>query len=299
MTREGYVLTDDGVRLFFRRIGDAPATVIVPNGFHLIDDFASLSDHRTLICYDVRNRGLSDAVTDASKVADGILHDVDDLEAVRRHAGFDSIDLLGHSYVGVTVALYAMRYPAHANRVVQVGPAPPDHNKEYPAHLTNNDSTLHDVLGKILELQKERNAYEAVEFCRKVWELLRFIYVTDAANADRIKWGRCELPNERGMMKYWTERILPSLRRLELSGRMLAKATAPVLIVHGTKDRSAPYGGAREWASLLPNARLVTVKDGSHAPWIEDPDAVFTSIATFLDGAWPSAAETVKGVEPL
>jgi len=39
--------------------------------------------------------------------------------------------------------------------------------------------------------------------------------------------------------------------------------TTPVLVVHGTKDRSGPYGGGRDWAAMLPNARLVTVPKGS------------------------------------
>ena len=74
--------------------------------------------------------------------------------------------------------------------------------------------------------------------------------------------------------------------------------TAPVLIVHGTRDRSAPYGGGREWALLLPDARLVTVEDSAHAPWIEAPDLVFDSLNTFLDGAWPEAAERVTVLDP-
>jgi len=64
----------------------------------------------------------------------------------------------------------------------------------------------------------------------------------------------------------------------------------PILIIHGVKDRHAPYGGAREWAIGLPDARLVTIHDAAHMPWIEAPDAVFNSIATFLGGAWPEAA---------
>ena len=78
----------------------------------------------------------------------------------------------------------------------------------------------------------------------------------------------------------------------------LAKVTCPVLTVHGRKDRSAPYGGGREWALVLPNARLVTIDNGGHAPWIEAPDIVFGAIDTFLDGEWPAAAERVDVLDP-
>jgi pimeloyl-ACP methyl ester carboxylesterase len=52
----------------------------------------------------------------------------------------------------------------------------------------------------------------------------------------------------------------------------------PVLVVHGTKDRSAPYGGGRDWAAMLPNARLVTVTNAGHVPWIEKPGEVFDTL---------------------
>jgi pimeloyl-ACP methyl ester carboxylesterase len=65
--------------------------------------------------------------------------------------------------------------------------------------------------------------------------------------------------------------------------------TCPVLVVHGTADRSAAYEGGRAWARRLPNARLLTVDGVAHAPWIERPD-IIGDLARFLDGAWPAAA---------
>jgi pimeloyl-ACP methyl ester carboxylesterase len=64
----------------------------------------------------------------------------------------------------------------------------------------------------------------------------------------------------------------------------------PVLVVHGINDRSAPYGAGRDWAALLPNARLLTVDNAGHVPWIEAPELVLGSIRTFLDGEWPALA---------
>jgi pimeloyl-ACP methyl ester carboxylesterase len=72
---------------------------------------------------------------------------------------------------------------------------------------------------------------------------------------------------------------------------------SPVLTIHGTRDRQAPYGGGREWALTLPDARLVTVENAAHLPWIESPEKVFGSIKTFLDGAWPDAAQQVTSVD--
>jgi pimeloyl-ACP methyl ester carboxylesterase len=39
------------------------------------------------------------------------------------------------------------------------------------------------------------------------------------------------------------------------------------------------------------DARLVTIQDGGHAPWIEAPDRVFQSIDAFLGGERPAAVK--------
>ena len=290
---EGYLTTDDGVRLFYRKAGTGPSVVLVPNGIYLFDDFAPLATNRTIIFYDVRNRGRSDHVDEPAKIARGIHHDVDDVDAVRRQFSAGTVDLIGHSYAGVTVALYAMKYAGGARRVVQIGAMGPDATKQYPPELMNADATSRDVFTKLAELQKERSALDPVEFCARFWSVLRALYVVDRANVERIKWSRCELSNERNFMKYWMGSLLPSIQRLQIAPEEAANAKAPVLVVHGAKDRSAPYGGGRDWAALLPDARLVTVGDGGHAPWIEAPDLVLDAIETFLGGQWPEAAEQV------
>jgi pimeloyl-ACP methyl ester carboxylesterase len=120
---EGYVSTGDGVRLFFRQIGRGAKPVLIPNGFHMADDFDCLCEDRTLIVYDLRNRGWSDQVSDMSKLSAGIHNDVDDLETVRRHFGISQVDVIG------------------VNRVVQIGPMQPHARKQYPAHLMCADPT--------------------------------------------------------------------------------------------------------------------------------------------------------------
>ncbi len=283
----------DGVRLYFRKVGSGSKAVIIPNGMYLQNDFRHLYDWRTLIFYDVRNRGLSDQVSDGSKLARGIQQDVDDLEALRRHFGIEPADLIGHSYIGLMVGLYAMKYPAYVGRVVQISPMQPDPAKQYPGHLAYADATSAAVMAEIGHMMQQPPSGDPEEVCRKFWLVLRLIYVADPKDADRIDWGRCELPNERNFMQYWTAHILPSIQSLNMTSEEMAKAKAPVLVVHGMKDRSAPYGGGRDWAMRMADARLVTVENAGHAPWIEAPELVFGSIKAFFDGAWPEVAKIV------
>ena len=243
-TSDGFITVEDGVRLYFQQVGSGPKAVIIPNGFHLLDDFRHLGHWRTLIFYDVRNRGRSDSVTDPAKLARGIQQDVDDLDAVRRHFGIEHADVIGHSYIGLMVALYAMQHAVLVGRVVQIGPMQPDTATQYPAHLTYADAVLAEAMAKIGQMMKERPSGDPEEVCRKFWMVLRAIYVADPKDAERIDWGRCELPNERSFLQYWTAHLLPSIQSLKLTAEEMGKAKAPVLIVHGAKDRNAPYGGA-------------------------------------------------------
>jgi pimeloyl-ACP methyl ester carboxylesterase len=155
------------------------------------------------------------------------------------------------------------------------------------------DAITESVFSRLANLQREEQATSpAIEFCEKVWSILREIYVTNPADAVRIEWSRCELPNERAFMRYWLQWLQPSLHRLDITADESCHAAMPVLVVHGTRDRSAPIGGARDWLLQLPDARALAVRDAGHAPWIEAPDLVLPALRTFLDGRWPEAAST-------
>ncbi len=297
--RQGWVTVEEGVELWFTVRGEGPETVVVPNGMYWLEDLAPHASGRRLIVYDLRNRGRSSTIADPAKLARGVLNDVDDIEALRRHFGLEKLTLVAHSYVGLVVALYAMRHPQAVARLVQVGPSEPFAGKQYPSHLTgaSADDVLRNVFSRIGELRAAPRSTDPVEHCRDVWAILREIYVTDPADAAGIDWGRCELANERGMMAYWMSHLVPSMRALELTAADFARAIAPALVVHGTRDRSAPYGGAREWAMLLPDARLLTIEGAGHAPWIEVRERVLSAIDAFLSGEWPPDAERVTSLE--
>jgi pimeloyl-ACP methyl ester carboxylesterase len=191
------------------------------------------------------------------------------------------------------VILYALQYPERVNRVVQIGPAQPNAAKQYPAHLTGADQTLAGFAKKVGELRNAPPPDDPRRACMDFWELIKVLMVAHSADASKINWTPCDYPNEIGFMKHWSENILPSILRLRLPAEEIRKVKSPVLTIHGARDRQAPYGGGREWALMLPNARLITVEDAAHVPWIEAPEKVFGYIETFLDGMWPEAAETL------
>lgn len=283
--------TDDGRRLWAATIGHGPITTLVPNGATYAADLAPAWTGRSALVYDLRNRGASETETDEARLARGIGQDVEDLEAVRRHAGLDAVDLLAHSYVGVIAVAYAVAHPTRVRRLVLLGtpgygiglgaPPPPD-----PVALE-----VFQALGAVLRESPPDADPQAR--CTAVWRVLRRLYVADPALADRLDWDRCAHPNERAFLTYWMTTLEPSLRQLTFTADDLARIHCPVLVIQGDRDRSADPAAARAWAARLPRARLLMVPGVAHAPWIEAPDVVLPAMATFLDGAWPPQAAAV------
>jgi pimeloyl-ACP methyl ester carboxylesterase len=299
-TQEGYVTTTDGVRLFYRKVGSRSQTVIVPASLFLFRDFQRLAKDRSLIFYDMRDRGRSDAVNDPKKIT--IQNDVDDLETIRQHFAIDKPNLIGFSYLGMMVMLYAMQHPDHVGRIVQIGPVPRRFDSKYPATLTAQDAVSVPDPAALKQLDElEKNGYireHPKEFCEKEWEVTREQLVGNPANAGKLGAGSCDMPNE------WPAHLYPhfqasiaSIQALDLPLDKIASLTVQVLTIHGTKDRNAPYGGGREWAMTVRDGRLVTVPGSAHMSWIEAPELVFSSIDTFLAGKWPAAAERVRQLE--
>ena len=299
---EGFVVTPDGVRLYFRKIGAGKQIALIPADLFLYPAFARLAPGRTLIFYDMRDRGRSDAVADQRRIT--IQDDVDDLETIRKHFGVDKPALIGFSYLGMMVMLYASEHPDHVSRIVQLGPVSRKFGEVFPPTLTANDPSPIPDPGQMRQLEElEKSDYirqHPKEFCEREWQVSRVQLVGDPANAAKIGPSKCDLPNE------WPSHVYPhfeasisSIQALDIPVEKLKTLRVPVLTIHGTKDRNAPYGGGRQWSMLLPESRLVSVPGAAHMSWIEAPELVFSSIDTFLNGDWPVSSEKVNALEPV
>lgn len=301
---DGYIPVDGGVRLFYQKIGDGAEVVIIPASLYLFDDFKAYkppSQGRTLIFYDMRNRGQSDFVSDSLSLT--IQQDVADLERIRQHFKAEKISLIGWSYLGKMVIMYAMVYPNHVQRIIQIGPISPKFGTEYPPHLTANDE--HPVVdtAAVNALRKmETEGYHIErpqEHCEKDWQLTRALLVGNPENVKKLKdTGVCDMPNEWWInLERHFKYHFTSVQQTRIEESDIAKVTHPVLTIHGTKDRNAPYGSGREWAFDLPNARLLTIAGAAHLSWVEAPEIIFPAIDLFLNGKWPEAAEKVLTID--
>ena len=87
------------------------------------------------------------------------------------------------------------------------------------------------------------------------------------------------------------------MQRLDVPREAVARVRVPVLTIHGTWDRNAPYAAGREWAMTLPGARLLTVEGAAHLVTLDAPEVVIPAIDGFVEGRWPAGAERVTRLE--
>jgi len=294
---DGYLTTPDGVRLYYNKVGNSPDVVILPGRLFAFQDLAWLGESHTVIAYDMRNRGRSDLVADESRI--GFEEDVADLEAVRRHFGVERMALVGYSYLGKIVVLYALEHPARVSRLVQLGPVGPKFSTEYrPEYVFRDDPVAPAARAKLRAMRSEQSYHltHPREYCEEEWRVVqRPMLVGDPARIDRVKIDVCDMPNEwpvlqvRHLRAHFEESGMTHETPLE-AVRGLA---IPVLTVHGTRDRNAPYGAGREWSWLLPQGRLLTVAGAGHHAFGEQAETVMPAIREFLQGQWPEAAVKV------
>jgi proline iminopeptidase len=295
----GWVAGPDGVRLYYEKLGNGPRTIIVPGRLFLARDLAPLGERHTLILYDMRNRGRSSRVGDGNLLT--IQKDVEDLEAVRRHFRIERFVPVGYSYLGLMVVLYAMDHPDHVERVVQLGPVPRKFGTEYPASLLHTDSVPivdSTTAARMDSLERSTWAREhPKEFCEESRRAFEIRLVGDPSKAAGLM-NPCAMPNEWPVnLERHFEHHFGAVQRLDVPKGSVARVRVPVLTIHGTWDRNAPYASGREWALTLPNARLITVERAAHQVTADAPEVVLPAIETFVAGRWPDRAERITALE--
>ncbi|UCE40543.1 MAG: alpha/beta hydrolase [Candidatus Aminicenantes bacterium] len=284
---EGYVMVDEGVELRYKTIGDGPEAVVIPAAIYMEYEFERLAvESRTLILYDQRGRGKSSAVTDFTKIS--MDSEIADLEALRQHLGKVKVSLIGWSYLGGMVILYANLYPEHVDRVVQIGPMPPTYDLFVQAASTPLDEESAAQLKKLQE--KGLAESDPEKYCTEFWNIYMKRIFHDPDKIGLMRSDKCKCENE--MPNNVNMQILSILGKLkEWDWREEVKGLdVPVLTIHGDSD-SLPLEGSRMWVSSLRNARLLFVREAGHLPFVEQPEVFYPAVDTFLKGEWPAGAE--------
>jgi proline iminopeptidase len=252
-----------------------------------------LEDH-TFIFYQQRGSGASSPATEDSLIS--ARQHVDDLEAVRAFFHLDRLILIGGSWGGGLIALYAASYPDHVERAIQFNSMP----LRRPSNFT-----LSGMAGPRLNeapLAPRETAYRRwtdrpdSASCTAFFTINYSIVTAAGPYRDSLVARSCypsegqpAKPGNAAASSITTyRRSLQSLGNWDLSDQ-LTKVSAPMLIVRGEEDFFSRES-ADDYARTYPNARLLSIPNAGHILVPEQPDRFFTAVRLFLTGSWPPDA---------
>jgi pimeloyl-ACP methyl ester carboxylesterase len=290
----GFITTADGARLYYAIYGSARDTVIVPAAALLAGQLSSLREAITLVFYDPRGRGRSDWISDPKRLT--MADEIRDLEAVRAGLGISRAGVVGFSYLGLVAALYAADHPDRVARLVQLGPMAPDEataSRYAPVEGRLRSDSAAARLGRARAAAAD-TADLAAE-CRRWYDAYLPVYLGNPARASQVSTDFCENANESPSRFLWrVDKIMRSLPRHWDYTRKATTIRAPTLVIQGDQDFAVSPDGARRWAEIIPEARLIMLSGAGHLTYIERSDRVLPALMRFFLGEWPPEAMQLR-----
>lgn len=276
-------------QLYYREVGEGTPLVVLHGGpdfdhSYLLPEIDLLASRLRLVLYDQRGRGRS---ADGVQPEDVDLEsEIEDVEAVRMHFGFDRIAVLGHSWGGLLAAEYAIRHPDRVSHLILMNSAPLSHRSflsfrsDLRESRTPRDLEEMQRLTSTPEFQQgdigvERDFYRlhfkpATRDARLLEEIVSRIRVHFTSETLLL----ARAIEERLYDDTWVSPgydLLPALSRLN----------TPMLVLHGAND-FIPVVVAKEVAASPPRARLTVVEGCGHFAFAEKPDEVMKTVAEFV-----------------
>ncbi len=265
----------DGVGLAYAIDGEGPPLVKASNWMTHLDYerqspvwrhwVRELSRGHTLIRYDERGCGLSDRQFSGTPTLDTY---VGDLAAVVDAAGLERFALIGLSGGGPTAIEYAARNPERVSRLVLYGTWARGRNRR-GERAAEEGRVLIDLI---------RVGWGgAVPAFRQVFSS---IYIPSAGEEQKRWYDDLQQASSSGET---AARLWQSRNQTEISDTA-RRTTQPALVLHARQDGAVPYEEGRRLASLLPDARFVTLESDNHILQEGEPawEAFLSEVRAFL-----------------
>jgi proline iminopeptidase len=257
----------NGAELFLSVKGKGETLIVLHGGPGLNHNYfkphlEDLEKKFRVVYYDQRASGQS-----STPSADSLTMNyfVEDLEALRQYLKVEKIKVLAHSWGGVLLAHYALKYPKHIAKVMLVSPAML--SREYDqqaaaagkARATKQDSLDRAAIVSKGNMQLEdydkmlRISFNASAYDRKNIDNLNLNLPANFVNASRALFT--------GLMKddASSANLYDSLKKFNF----------PVLIIHGQAD-ILPMESIERMRKNLPLGSLMVFEKSGHFPFIEE-----------------------------
>jgi pimeloyl-ACP methyl ester carboxylesterase/DNA-binding CsgD family transcriptional regulator len=250
-----FCTSPDGVGIAYALDGEGPPLVKAGNWMTHLDYerqspvwrhwVRELSRGRTLVRYDVRRCGLSDRHFDGMPTLDTY---VGDLAAVVDAAGLERFALFGLAGGGPTAIEYAVRNPERVSRLVLYG--------AYARGRYRRGAAEAEQSRLLIDLMRVGWGGTVPAF-RQVFSS---IFIPSASEEQKRWYDDMQQASSSGEI---AARLWESSTQIEISDTV-RRVTCPALVVHAREDHGVPHEEGRRLASLLPDARFVTLESDNH-----------------------------------
>ena len=277
---KGEVFDGPGGKLYYEVTGSGTETpLVVVNGGPGFDHtylqiattaWTSLAQKRRVIFYDQRGVGRSEPLKAGQSCTLG--DQIDDLEALRAHLGYEKIDLLGHSWGGFLSMAYAARHPEHIVHLILVDSAAPKwsdtvflFSQVFPQTTERQDAlAFADELGDKAASDASIHEYLTMLFYSPE---KRDVFVAQMGPGAYNKKINQALNSDIGRFD-----LNPEIRKFHF----------PVMIATGQFDMNVAPVVAYKIHQAIAGSRFVIFERSGHLPFYEEPEAFDNAVEDFL-----------------
>ena len=274
----GHVISNDGTRIGYRKMGEGPAVILVHGGMMAAQNFMELgtilADEFTVYIPDRRGRGSSGAYGDNY----ALLKDGEDMQALARHTGAQNI--FGLSSGAIITLQTALLEPSLKKVAVYEPPLPLpgiDHsrmNKQYDAALAKGD--LAKAMISVIKGTGDPSLFNALP------SFITLPLMKAAGRNRKENQPDEDVPLAVLIPTFYYDRIIVG-NAADLIEKS-KKIQADILLLGGTKSKKFLKRALNELAAALPAAKRVELKGLGHiaASNGENPAAVVGELREFF-----------------
>ena len=246
----------DGLKLRYFECGEGEPLILIHGLGDCIEgwtfQYDELSEHFRVVALDLRGFGMSD-VPDEITIADFAV----DVKNLMDHLELSRANLLGLSMGGVVCMEFYKQHPGRVKSLI----------------LAN---TLHKVPDKAMFEQR----LKLLESSPNLDQIAEFIAET-SLHQDREDLREMVRTIIRKNDKRFYTMVTAELGKIDYES-LLPKIDVPTLVITAEYDITTPPALGREIARLIPNSKLVEVKNSAHLAKLENPEEFNGYIIDFL-----------------